>query len=76
MLEKYDGALTALGYTIGYACSQDSKFRSEPLVQDTIDVIIQFIVTSSGTLCAAACKVRMRLFEKLRLVFQITILAP
>ena len=56
-LEKYDGALTALGFVVGYACSQNAEYRADKRVQAVISSLQQYAQSSVGALCSSACKV-------------------
>ena len=58
-LERFDGALTALGFAVGYACAKDGGFYRQPITQQTIATILQFVGSAVGPLCSAACKACM-----------------
>ncbi len=58
-LERFDGAQTALGYAIGYACSQEHPLREDPVVVDAVDMILKNLYSPTMQLVVSSCKVHI-----------------
>jgi hypothetical protein len=56
-LEKYKGAIEALGFVVGYACCQEPSLREDPMMIQSIKTIMHYISGSVPPLVQTACKV-------------------